>query len=159
MYSLIIYTYFCHTAVKSFLELIEYIFKIPKVKFFLSERMSQDPLENFFGCQRQRVQTSENPTVQEFCKNTQALRVINSVCGSVSKGNRGRKQPIDLKKENKPLSKRRRHRKKKSKTDKISKDHVDALTASIPTDKVNCQNYPVMKCLMYQVVQIKTHKL
>ena len=93
-------------AVKSFLELIEYIFKIPGVKFFLSERMSQDPLENFFGCQRQRGRTSENPTVQEFCKNTQALRVVNSVCASVSKGNcRGRKQPIDLEKENKPLTK------------------------------------------------------
>ena len=114
MYSVIIYTCLCHTIVKSFLELIEYIFKIPGVKFFLSERMSQDPLENFFGCQRQRGRTSENPTVQEFCKNTQALRVINSVCGTVSKGNcRGRKQPVDLEKENKPLAKRRRHREKK----------------------------------------------
>jgi len=73
-------------------------------------------LENFFGCQRQRGRTSENPTVQEFCKNTQALRVINSVCGSVSKGNcRGRKQLIDLEKENKPLAKRQRHREKAKK--------------------------------------------
>ena len=118
------------------MDLIEYIFKIPGIKFFLSERMSQDPLENFFGCQRQRGRTSENPTVQEFCKNTQALRVVNSVCGSVFKGNcRGRKQPIDLEKENKPLTKRRRHREKKSKSGRISKDHVDALTASIPTEK------------------------
>ena len=136
LYIIIIYTCVCHATVKSFLDLIEYIFKIPGVKFFLSERMSQDPLENFFGCQRQRGRTSENPTVQEFCKNTQALRVVNSVCGSVSKGNcRGRKQPIDLEKENKPLKKRRRHREKKSKSGRISKDHVDALTASIPTEK------------------------
>ena len=133
MYCLIIYVMcVCYATVKSFLELIEYIFKIPGVKFFLSERMSQDPLENFFGCQRQRGRTSENPTVQEFCKNTQALRVINSVCGSISKGNcRGRKQLLDLEKENKPLAKCRRHREKKS---KISTDHVDELAASMPTE-------------------------
>jgi len=74
-------------AVKSFVELVRFIFKIPGVKFFLSERISQDPLENFFGCQRQRGRTGENPNVQQFCKNTQALRVINSVCGTVAKGN------------------------------------------------------------------------
>lgn len=117
------------------MELIDYIFKIPGIKFFLSERISQDPLENFFSCQRQRGRTSENPTVQEFCKNTQALRVINSVCGSVSKGNcRGRKQSINLDKENKPLTKRRRHRQKKSKGDGISNDLTNDLTASIPVE-------------------------
>ena len=41
-------------AVKSFVELVRYIFTIPEVKMFLSERLSQDPLKNFFGCQRQR---------------------------------------------------------------------------------------------------------
>lgn len=72
-----------------------------------SERISQDPLENFFGCQRQRGGTSKNPNVKEFCKNTQALRVINSVCGSVSRGiTRGKKQITDLQTENKPLQKR-----------------------------------------------------
>ena len=40
-------------TVKSFVELVEYIFTISSVKMFLSERISQDPLENFFGCQRQ----------------------------------------------------------------------------------------------------------
>lgn len=79
--------------------------------FFLSERLSQDPLENFFGCQRQRGRTGENPNAQQFCKNTQALRVINSVCGNITKGNcRGRKQHIDMQ-DNKPLPKRRRIRK------------------------------------------------
>lgn len=39
--------------------------------------MCQDPLEKFFGNQRQRGGTNENPTVKEFCKNIQALRVIN----------------------------------------------------------------------------------
>ena len=111
-------------AVKSFTELIQFIFKIPGVKFFLSERLSQDPLENFFGCQRQRGRTGENPNVQQFCKNTQALHIINSVCGSVAKGNcHGRKQPIDLK-ENRPLPKRCRIRKAPS-TEKKEK-HLSA---------------------------------
>ena len=64
----------------SFLELVDYIFKIPGVKVFFNEQLSQDPLEKFFGCQRQRGKTNENPSVQQFCKNTQALRVINGTC-------------------------------------------------------------------------------
>ena len=84
---------FVFSIVKSFIELLRYILRIPGVKFFLSERLSQDPLENFFGCQRQRCRTNENPNLHKLCKNTQALRVINSVCGTVSKGNcRGNKQ-------------------------------------------------------------------
>jgi len=98
--------------VKSFVEIVKYILQIPGVKFFLSERISQDPLENFFGCQKQRGRTGENPNAFQFCKNTQALRIINSVCGNVSKGNcRGRKQQIDMH-DTKPLPKRRRIRKK-----------------------------------------------
>ena len=38
--------------------------------------LSQDPLEKFFGCQRMRGGTHDNPSVQEFCKNTQALRSL-----------------------------------------------------------------------------------
>ena len=57
---------FCLITVKSLLELIPYLFSIPGVKVFLSERLCQDPLEQFFGCQRQRGGTHENPTVQEF---------------------------------------------------------------------------------------------
>lgn len=130
--------YLFFMIVKSFVELVDYIFKIPGVKFFLSERLSQGPLENFFGCQRQRGRTSENPNVQEFCKNTQALRVVNSVCGSVAKGNcRGRKQSIDLGKENKPLAKRRRNRKKKPKNDRILKGCVDTLTVSKATEEAS----------------------
>ena len=72
---------------KSFVELVRFIFTIPRVEVFLSERISQDPLEKFFGCQRQRGHVNENPTVTEFCKNTQKLRVINSVCLDSVKGN------------------------------------------------------------------------
>ena len=99
-------------AVRSFVELTRFVFTIPGVKVFLSEKISQDPLEKFFSCQWQRGGTSENPNVTEFCKNTQALRVINSVCGNVSRGNcRGNKHVVDTENENAPLPKRRRYHK------------------------------------------------
>ena len=62
------------------------------------DHMSQDPLEK---CQRQRGETHDNPSVQEFCKNTtQALRVINAFCRGPVKGNcRTLKRPADLEKE------------------------------------------------------------
>ena len=99
-----------HSIVNSFLELVPYLFSLEGVKVFLSERLCQDPLERFFGCQRQRGGTHENPTVQEFFKNTQALRVINSFCIGSIKGNcRGARNPdvtVD-ESENTPLPKRK----------------------------------------------------
>ena len=99
---------------KSFVDMVKYLFTLKGVKFFLSEKISQDPLEKFFGNQRQRGGVNENPTVQEFCKNTQALRVINNVCGDVRGNCRGRKRARDdnLLEENTPLRKRKVVRKK-----------------------------------------------
>ena len=76
---------------KSFCGLVRQIFSLPEVKgnklAFLSSCISQDPLENFFGCQRQRGGTSDNPNVLEYYQNTQALRVVNSLCRGPVKGN------------------------------------------------------------------------
>ena len=116
-------------AVKSFVEIVEFIFKILGVKFFLSERLSQDPLKNFFGCQRQRGRTGENPNAHQFCKNTQALRVINSICGNITKGNcRGSKQHVDMQ-DSKPLPKRRKKRKFSSMNDgkAMDVDNINGL--------------------------------
>eukprot|EP00731_Ephydatia_muelleri_P018851 Em0011g891a len=66
-------------TVTSFIGLVTYIFTLPGVTSFLSEKINQDPLEKFFGCQRQRGGANDNPTVTEFCKNTQALRVVASL--------------------------------------------------------------------------------
>lgn len=63
----------------SFLELIQALFKIPGVTYFLTEKLSQDPIEKFFGCQRQMGKTNDNPKVHEFMSNTQSLRVIDSI--------------------------------------------------------------------------------
>lgn len=93
---------------KSFVDLVRYLFSIPGVTSFLSNKICQDPLENFFGCQRQRGGTSTNPNVSEFTHNTQALRVINSFCVGPAKGNCRLKDDVDFKKELKePLPKRR----------------------------------------------------
>ena len=73
-----------HYPVKSFLSLVKFAFTILGVTSFLSDKLCQDPLEKFFGCQRQQGGVNENPTVREFCKNTQALRVVNSMCPNVS---------------------------------------------------------------------------
>ena len=54
---------------------------------FLSQNICQDPLEVFFGCQRQRGDTSNNPSVCKFLKNTAPLRVVNSFCRGPATGN------------------------------------------------------------------------
>ena len=65
--------------------------------------------------------------MQQFCKNTQALRVINLVCGTVAKGNcHGQKHKIDLK-ENKPLPKCCRTSRKGSTASKRRDGHIDSL--------------------------------
>ena len=56
-------------------------------KIFFSRRLCQDPLENFFGCRRQRGGTHDNPTVKKFQQNMQALHVVNSFYRPVVKGN------------------------------------------------------------------------
>ena len=98
----------------SFLELIPIVFKIPGVVCFMTEKLSQDPLEKFFGCQRQQGNTNDNPKVHEFLTNTQSLRVIDSINVHQITGNcRGTKrkhydlESVDL---SRPLKRRKRHR-------------------------------------------------
>ena len=75
----------------SFIQLIEYLYSQPEVTnnklAFLSQNICQDPLENYFGCQQQRGGTSDNPSVQEYYQNTEALRVIDSFCRNPVRGN------------------------------------------------------------------------
>ena len=58
-------------VVKSFIELVEYVFSIPGVEKFLSGKLSQDV--------RQSRGTNENPNADEFVNIAQTLRVANSV--------------------------------------------------------------------------------
>ena len=69
------------------MDMTRHIFTTAGVKAFLSENLSQDPIEKFFRCQRQRCRASENPNVQELCNGTQVLRVINTFYRDPIKGN------------------------------------------------------------------------
>ena len=53
----------------------------------MSNMICQDPIEKFFGQQRQRGGAHENPTVAEFIKNTQALHVINTTFDNIQGNN------------------------------------------------------------------------
>lgn len=66
---------------KSFVELVRYLFTIPGVPPFLSRRVTQDPLEKFFGLQRQRGRVNENPNVAGFLKNTKLSELFRHAQG------------------------------------------------------------------------------
>ena len=95
------------------MELVPFILKIAGVTSFLSEHISQDPLEKYFGMQRQKGSTNANPNVAQFLKNNQTLCVVNTVAGDVPRGNcRGRRRKhVIVEDENTPLPKRRRKHK------------------------------------------------
>ena len=77
--TLIFYTYIYLSTAKSFVDLVKYLFTLPSMKSFLCQRICQDPLENFSGCQRQRGVTHDNPSVKQFLENTEVLRMIDSL--------------------------------------------------------------------------------
>ena len=66
-------------SVSSFCDFIQYIFTIPGVTCFLSCKINQDPIEKFFGIQRQFGRTNESPTASEFIKNSENIRVISGI--------------------------------------------------------------------------------
>ena len=109
----------------SFIELVKYLFTVPGVRFFLSRRLCQDPLEKFFGCQRQIGRTHDNTTVNDFERNTQALRVVDSFCRASVKSNcRGNEELNSTDHEMYSLPKR----KKKSKdNDQIRSKYICAF--------------------------------
>ena len=114
----LLYPLFFPYAANSFVELVKLIFSLPEIKGkklgFLSQNISQDPLEVFFGCQRQRGGTSDNPSVLEFQQNTEALRVVDSFCRGPASGNcrglrRGSKRDRVLSEQDcRPLPRRQR---------------------------------------------------
>lgn len=84
----------------SFVELSKELLAMDGVKFLLSEKFTQDPLEEHFGRQRRRGGSNDNPTLAEFGQQELALNVINSEFIRDIKGNtRGRdseKRKIDI---------------------------------------------------------------
>ena len=98
--------------VKVFTEMGRYLFS-HGVHFILSERFTQDPVESFFGHQRQWGGGRDNPTAQQFMQATQAIWVQHS-SKPVSQSNvRGAKHHIELDIVNTPVPKRRRMKQSK----------------------------------------------
>jgi hypothetical protein len=73
--------YILHTLIStsrivtSFLEVGPALLVKKDVKFFLTGRISQDPLESYFGDQRSRGHRNTNPTLQQFGVTANILRV------------------------------------------------------------------------------------
>ena len=76
------YFLFLHVhAVLSFVEMTRFLLTRPgndKLSL-ISERLSQDPLENYFGMQRARGRRCANPTIKEFLQNAVAIRAQHSL--------------------------------------------------------------------------------
>lgn len=102
--------FYVQFLVSSFVEFVPNLFKIAGVHSFLSSRINQDPIEKFFGMQRQAGRAHQNPTVAEFIKNTETFRVISSIWIDDIVGNcRGRKSnDTNLHAAMQPLKKRKR---------------------------------------------------
>ena len=81
------------TVVNSFVELSQYLLtKHEKDELFLlSERLTQDPLANYFGQRRASGHRSENATVKQCLQNSNALRVQKSSALNPVRGNCSRK--------------------------------------------------------------------
>ena len=79
--------------VRSFVEMTKYLLSQGDVTF-LSERISQDPLENYFGQQRARGGRNENPTMQQCLHNAAAIRVQKSLATDPVRGNCSRKRRL-----------------------------------------------------------------
>lgn len=80
--------------VKSFVEMTKYLLSQTGSEglFLLSERISQDPLENYFGKQRSRGGRCDNPTIKDCLINSLAIRAQQSIEMDQVRGNcRGKK--------------------------------------------------------------------
>ena len=65
-------------TVKSFVDVAQTLLQEPGIEYLLSEKFSQDPLEEYFSMQRGLCGRNDNPTVAEFGRNVLKLQVARS---------------------------------------------------------------------------------
>ena len=108
----------------AFAEFGPYLLSLPGVEFVLSERLNQDPLESFFGNQRQMRGGNEAPNVKQFNVSMNINRVKASQSIKVFGGNttlkRSASTPLQI--DNTPLPKRRQNRKTDTPSNKDNED-------------------------------------
>ena len=98
---------FLVSEVPSFVELAKLLLS-SGVKYFLSEKLNQDPLEEYFSKQRAAGGSWDNPTVEQFGHNMLSLYVASTSAKASKKGNvRKRNRPEDIVLDNTPLPKRK----------------------------------------------------
>ncbi len=84
-------------VLESFVELTKFLLVKHREDelFLLSERLTQDPLENYFGHQqRARGGRNENPTVHQCLQNASAIRIQRSSALDPVRGNCRRKRSL-----------------------------------------------------------------
>ena len=106
--------------VTSFVEMVKYLLSQPGAEdlFLLSERITQDPLENYFGKQRSCGRRCDNPNFKECLQNATAIRAQKSLELDRVQGNCRRKRCLPdslFEIDNTPLPKRKCKRARKSK--------------------------------------------
>ncbi|KAJ8023362.1 Transposable element P transposase [Holothuria leucospilota] len=97
----------CHLAVKSFTEMAKYLLSMDGVEFILSDKLNQDPIEEFFSKQRGAGGHHDNPTAEQFGHHF--LR--NIVAGTSARGSRRanvRRGELSKDISDEPLPKRKR---------------------------------------------------
>ncbi len=74
-------------TVNSFVELGKSLLQLEGVEYLLSEKFSQDPLEQYFSKQRGAGGASDNPSVEQFGHNMLALHVAQGCVKASRRGN------------------------------------------------------------------------
>ena len=104
--------FFFYYVVKAVVELVRFLLSLPGVKYVLTEKFCQDPLESFFGQQWAQGRRNDNPTEAEFTTNTNSIRVQSSIATDPLHGNCRIRPKDKIEIDKTPLLKRRRHTKK-----------------------------------------------
>ena len=102
-------------TVNSFVEIVQYLLSHPNApgRYILSERFSQDAVENYFGKQRSKGGRNENPTAKQCLDNASSLRLQGSLAMDPVRGNCQRKRHLFQSQpqvDNTPLPKRKKNR-------------------------------------------------
>jgi len=97
-------------TVHSLNDLVGFLLNQEGIEYILTERFNQDSLEGFFGQQRSRGCRNDNPSVNQFLENTQALVVQKSLAygGSSNIAKKRKSAVLSLSPLSRPLPKRRR---------------------------------------------------
>jgi len=71
-------------SVQSMIEVVQFLIS-EGFEYVLTERFCQDPVEEYFGCQRKLGRRSDNPDLKHFGYNDNAIRIQRNV--SCTSGN------------------------------------------------------------------------